>query len=247
MIISIITISHRDQAGLADTVESLANVRAQYGNVCEWIIVVGQPDDLPFPAPDGAQIILHPPNGIYDAMNAGLARAQGDYVWFLSGGDRMATPDVIHQVLTALAKAPDIIYGDAVELDNPPWRKSARRIKHLPFGMITHHPAIIVRRDIINALGGFDRRFPLAADYHLMLRCWRAGYSFTYIPLAIAAVARGGQSEQNARQGRQEQMLIRQHILHWPGWYCHLWAELQAFSRLIRHVAPGLWRILRGA
>lgn len=238
-LLSIISISHQDPDGLTATIASLSGQYAAHQNSVQWLFVLG---DAPSVDIAGADIIHTPPNGIYDAMNIGLHHARGQYVWFLSGGD-MATPDILGRLCLELKQGPDILYGDAIEQDIKPWRKPAKNLSALIFGMITHHPAIIAKRSIIS---GFDTHFTIAADYHWLLGCWRQNAHFYYWPEAIAQVARGGQSEQYAAQGRAEQTQIRHQILGWPMLICHFYAALQRISPLIRRTCPIFWRYGRG-
>ena len=236
--LSIITISHNDPAGLAATIAGLWPQWQAVQQDCQWIFVLGRAPD-PAIIPAGADILIQPPQGIYAAMNHGLAAATGDYVWFLHGGDQIGGDDLLDNLLNALTENPDILYGDAIELDQPPWRKPAKTLAKMPFGMITHHPAMIFRRDLVP---GFDTNFPLAADYKLALTCWQTQKSFVYWPHPIAAVARGGQSEQHAAQGRREQAQIRREVLGWSRWQCQMIVIAQMFSRVVRRIVPGWWR-----
>ena len=235
-ILSIITISHDDPIGLAATIASLRPQWEMIQSDCQWILVTSEKFTDSW---QGPEFLIQPPQGIYPAMNHGLAAASGDYVWFLNGGDRAGAVDLLPKLLAALRQHPDILYGDALELDNRPWRKPAKKLSLMPFGMITHHPAMIFRRDMVPK---FDENFSLAADYRLALDCWVRGKQFVYWPEIIAAVTRGGQSEQMAAQGRQEQAKIRKDVLGWADWHCQLLKIFQIISAVTRRILPDWWR-----
>ena len=58
--------------------------------------------------------VSEPDQGLYDAMNKGLRKATGDYVWFLNAGDTLYTADTLQSVVASLKKSvslPDVLYG----------------------------------------------------------------------------------------------------------------------------------------
>ena len=67
-----------------------------------------------------ASWISEPDKGLYDAMNKGLKRATGDYVWFLNAGDTLYTADTVQRIVASLKKKvslPDVIYGETQIVD----------------------------------------------------------------------------------------------------------------------------------
>ena len=64
--------------------------------------------------------VSEPDKGIYDAMNKGLQKATGDYVWFINAGDSLCSSDTVQSVVSRLQKRktlPDIIYGETNIVD----------------------------------------------------------------------------------------------------------------------------------
>ena len=53
----------------------------------KWVICFSEPD-----------------KGIYDAMNKGLQKATGDYVWFINAGDSLFTSDIVQRVASLVQK-----------------------------------------------------------------------------------------------------------------------------------------------
>lgn len=127
-------------------------------------------------AREGVTIVSEPDRGLYDAMNKGLASFRGDAVGFLNADDRFHDADALAAVAASLAEA-DICYGDldyvgGVRRDqvvrrwrSTPWRKGGFRRGWMPA-----HPTFYCRRSVVEAVGSFDLRYRVAADYDFMLR-----------------------------------------------------------------------------
>src|SRR4051794_24669180 len=92
--LSIITINRNNLSGLRRTLES---VLAQTDRGFEYVVIDGG-------SSDGSQELLRATvgidywisehdNGIFDAMNKGIATAHGDYLLFINSGDCLYEPD----------------------------------------------------------------------------------------------------------------------------------------------------------
>ena len=102
----------------------LSVIRQTYDNL-EYIIVDGGSTDntiniIKKYANKISYWISEPDKGLYDAMNKGLRRATGDYVWFLNAGDTLYTADTVQRIVASLKKKvslPDVIYGETRIVD----------------------------------------------------------------------------------------------------------------------------------
>lgn len=211
MLLSIITVTKNNLAGLKTTEQSL---KIQTNKDYEWIIIDGNSTDgtQEFLATTNAQWISQPDDGIYDAMNKGITRAQGDYVIFLNAGDALATQDTVEHILqTALEQNSDFLFGDSFERETSGalHKKPVKKFTNTPKFMFTHHQSMIYRRGIIEDLR-YDTNYKIAADYKFTYEFLQRSKTAYYIPKPICIFESGGVSQTEATTGRQEQFKIRE-------------------------------------
>ena len=183
--VTVVTVTFNDEAGLRRTVESL---RRQSLRNFEHVVVDGGSTDQSMvwlaahPAVDASLFLSEGDDGIYDAMNKGLSLARGMLITFLNSGDVYAREDVLARAVThherygwqwghGLARVVDAQSRAVRPLGKPHFRRW-----HHAFGRNDIiHQTMFVSTDRLQALGGFDLRFPIAADFHSILQLARLG------------------------------------------------------------------------
>lgn len=146
-------------------------------------------------------LVREPDEGLYDAMNKGIERASGHVVGILNADDRYDHRGVLEQVIGTLeSERVDSCYGDLVYVGDDDhviryWKGGYYRPRKLYLGWMPPHPTFFAKRSLYERYGGFDLRYPIAADYELMLRLLlKHGVSTTYIDDVLVRMATGGQS-----------------------------------------------------
>jgi glycosyltransferase involved in cell wall biosynthesis len=122
--------------------------------------------------------------GVAAARNTGLRHSAGDYLVFLDADDRLL-PGALKSNLDCLMKEPNcaFAFGDvqAVDVDGSPLplcstspHEGKEHYLSLLYNNYIWTPgAVMYRRGVLNALGGFDPRVASAADLELNLRITR--------------------------------------------------------------------------
>jgi len=156
--------------------------------------------------------------GITGAMNAGLAEIMKDRSFDLiariDAGD-VAVPERFARQVAFLDANPDIaILGSAVDFrqHDATGNLVASRTLHFPLSpqaakqrlavnAPASHPAIMLRRGVIEALKGYCDDYPAAEDYELMWRASRSGFAISNLPdVLIIKEENPGSISQKRRQ-----------------------------------------------
>ena len=209
--VSIITITYNAERFLERTIESIL---AQQATDYEYIVIDGA-------STDGTLDIINryeehitnwvsePDRGLYDAMNKGLHRAKGQYVWFMNAGDELHDPQTLSNLLRRIAATQaDVYYSDAlfVREDGTPVGLRSQVTPHtlpeqltwrdMALGMKVCHQAFVVNRAIAPDYVTNN----LSADLDWEIRCLKAAKTVEFLPFVLCSYLMGGVSVQQHRR-----------------------------------------------
>lgn len=205
MKISIVTVSFNSAATIARTLQSVAS---QTWPDVEHIVVDGESTDGTMAVVAEhraglAHVLSEPDQGIYDAMNKGVALATGDVVAFLNADDFYKDADVLARVARVMqAEQLDALYGD-VEFFRPGQpgtvvrRYNSARFTagRLGWGWMPAHPALFVRKALFERYGAFRTDYRIAGDFEFIARVFRhAELRHRHLPESLVCMQLGGAS-----------------------------------------------------
>ncbi|SDW05793.1 glycosyltransferase family 2 protein [Thiocapsa roseopersicina] len=192
-----------------------------------------------------AVLVSEPDEGIYDALNKGIARATGEVVGFLHADDVYADAQVLERVAAAFADpAVDAVYGDLVYVRKADtgrvvrhWRSGAYDPARLRRGWMPPHPTLYLRRALYERHGVFDRRYRIAGDYDLMLRMLsRLTGQVVYLPQVLVRMRVGGESNRSLsrilRKSREDYRALRENGIGGAG--ALAWKNLSKVPQFFR-------------
>lgn len=175
--LSIITINLNNAAGLYKTIESVVN---QTFTEYEYIIIDGGSTDGSIEAIKEHQEritfwVSEPDKGIYNAMNKGILKANGEYCLFLNSGDWFADENVIEDFCN-LRYEDDVIIGDIYLVNNEDITllkavsKEAFGFEHFYSGNCLPHQSSFIKRELFRSYGLYNERFLIASDFEFFVK-----------------------------------------------------------------------------
>lgn len=205
---SIVTATYNSAATVADCV---ASVRTQLYKA-EHIIVDGASHDNTLDVirtlSPSCTIISEPDNGIYDAMNKGIALAKGDVIGILNSDDFYVDNQVLSKVAKVFACLDvDAVYADIVFVKPDNLNKIVRyysgadfKLSNFSQGLMPPHPTFFVRKECYIRYGLYRKDYQIAADFELLLR-FMVTYNIRcqYLPDILVKMRTGGASTRSLR------------------------------------------------
>jgi len=178
LVISLVTVCYNAEATIERCITSAIN---QSFNNLEYIIIDGGSNDRTLEIVNKYRdkisiIISEPDKGIYDAMNKGISKANGQIIGMLNADDYFANDDILSDVAIGFEKSnADIVYGDLDFVTSEgkivrKWRSGKYYSGIFNWGWMPPHPTFYCKKELFNDLGVYSLDFGTAADYELMAR-----------------------------------------------------------------------------
>ena len=242
MKISIITVCYNSAATLEKTILSV--VSQSYEDI-EYIIVDGNSKD------DTVAIIKkyqdkitnwisEPDQGLYDAMNKGIAMAMGDIIGILNSDDTFNSSTILAEIASFhTANDIDASVGNVVQHKEDGklvrlYSSKYWKPEKLKMGFMPPHPSIFFKRALFDTFGNYELGYTIGADYELICRFFlKHNISWKYSGITTTAMLIGGLSS----SGVSSYKLITKEIQK------ALNVNSQSYSKLIIQTRF-IWKIL---
>lgn len=223
-LLTIITITFQAEKFLDRTLRSVEKALTNFADPSqiEYLIIDGGSTDgtlgIARRYPFISHIVSEKDQGLYDAMNKGLSRASGEYVWFLNAGDEVFDDNVLKNLLASFQTDADVYYSDAmmVREDGAEVGLRSRFTPHtLPenlrwqdfaLGMKVCHQAFIARKSMAPL---YDYQ-NLSADIDWEIECLKNARRIEFLPYILCRYLLGGLSVQNHRRSLRDRFKVLQ-------------------------------------
>ena len=209
-LVSIITVVYNAQSTLQATIESVLN---QDRDLVEyWIIDGGSTDgslDIIRQYSDKlAGWISEPDKGIYDAMNKGIDRANGRWLYFL-GADDQLRPNIVDSVTAYMNDMYAIVFGSVVF--NTGQRMQSYMGLLTLFQNTLHHQSAFYHHSLFDEFR-YDSNLRTLADYELNLLVYIRKMSVRLVPFEVALCYIGGASSDWNLTVKETNMVRQRHL-----------------------------------
>lgn len=236
---SIITVTYNAEQVLEDTIQSV--ISQTYHHI-EYIIVDGASKDgtsaiINKYRPQIQIVVSEPDNGLYDAMNKGIALASGDYLCFLNAGDCFHEDDTLQQMVHSITgnELPDVLYGETAIVDSQRHFLRMRRLsapevltwKSFRQGMLVCHQAFFARHTLVEP---YNLTYRFSSDFDWCIRIMKKAHTLHNTKLTIIDYLEEGMTTQNHKASLKERFRI-----------------MAKHYGLINTVAHHVWFIFRAA
>jgi len=218
-LISIITPVYNGQAKIKATLDS---VLSQKSDLFEYLVIDGGSTDGTLEElrsrGDRLKWISEPDRGIYDAMNKGVDRATGSYVYFLGAGD-ILRPGVLETIAPLLPlDGTFLVYGDVFWVSpDPPYGGAiyggAADRRRMALGFLNHQSIFYSARIFENRR--YDLRYKIVSDHVFNIVCFGDNrIQKMYVPVVVADYEGGGTSAtvRDTQFERDHVKLVARHL-----------------------------------
>ena len=231
MKISLITVTYNSEKYLSQCIESVQ--MQDYGDL-EHIIIDGNSTDntvsiIKKYEAGIAKWVSEPDNGMYDAINKGIAIATGEVIGLLNSDDILVSADVISCIAqTFKEQNTDSVYGDLEYVDKENtdkiyrvWKGQTYRRNLFKIGWMPGHPTFYIKKALIDKYGGYESHYFTAADYEFMARyLFKHKISSFYLPKLFVKMRMGGASNksiyQRLRANRRDYLAMKKNNIPLP-------------------------------
>lgn len=137
-------------------------------------------------------------SGIYDAMNKAARLAKGDWILYLNAGDYLYTDEAVSLLSKAqITEDTAVIYGDVLYTYYSKYMPFySRPVEQIVSNYIFCHQSVLTRKDILLKYG-FDKSYPICADYGMYARCYLDGYKMVHVNVPVSVYDNNGFSSRD--------------------------------------------------
>lgn len=176
--LSIIIPTYNAEATVMATLDSI--MRQSFDDWEIWIMDGASTDKTPELVEDLVSKMTHvhwvseKDKGVYDAMNKGIQKANGEYLYFMGSDDVFYNDDTLEQLFTQVHPQSDFIYGNVKFKGSGKIHSGPSSLDRLVFEQVSIcHQAIFYKNTIFQTIGTYNTEYFIHADYDLNIRCFR--------------------------------------------------------------------------
>ena len=165
-------------------------------------------------------VISKPNTGLVDSLNCGIRQAHGKYIARMDADD-ISKPYRLQKQVEFLQAHPEIalvsgameyidekgnIFGRTYPMTSP----LKIRKKILQICNVIVHPAVLMRRDVVVACGGYSEGLTTVEDQHLWMKFLRKGYQLAMLSEPMILYRVSGMAISNQKKSEEQVRLMKE-------------------------------------
>lgn len=201
-LITVITVTYNAEKYLEETILSVIN--QSYPNIEYLVIDGGSTDgtvDIIKKYKDKISYwVSEADSGIYDAMNKGILKANGEWINFMNAGDTFNSMNVLDLIFKDhLYDGVSVIFGDSISKDkdnNLLFLEASEDTSLLATSPTYRHGSSFVRAEVHkkNLFDLSEKKFGFALDYNCIYTLYKKNFTFKKVDVIIMTYLQDGVS-----------------------------------------------------
>jgi len=223
--LSIITVCYNAEKEIEKTINS---VLAQSYSNYEFIVIDGKSKDRTLDILEdynncflnkkiNFKVFSELDNGIYDAMNKGIKKAQGEWLLFLNSGDTLFDENVLNDFMdNKYSKSIKLIYGNTNLIYSSKKSKVIRNNNLNRFKLLFYtinHQSIFFNYKIFERFGFYNTKYKIIADKDIILKAYfNKKIKLHYIDKVVANFDMNGLSNNYQKLLKEKYSVTKEHF-----------------------------------
>ena len=176
-----------------------------------------------------------PDNGVYDAINKGIKKAKGKYIYIIGSDDVFANDEVLQSVAKLTEAAPDVLYGDVEYINKTnrlvPDQHHSQWNGKIYWKNTLHQQGCFYKKEIFNNVL-FNPQYKVLGDYDLHLFLFTNSFSNVRYDAVIAICEAQGLSKRFSFDLYREELLIKKNRLPFALYLINvIWVRLKYLAK----------------
>ena len=203
---------------------ALASLSIQKNIQLEAIIVDGANEPEAFQSLPSYSFPVHfiheKDNGVYDAMNKGIAKAQGTWIYILGSDDVLANENTLAHLMARGANA-DVVFGNVENTNLSHQATTKLHRPSFPKGMFwkhtLHQQGVIYKRSLFQERA-FNRDYKILGDYEFHFHLKNKNVKVEYVNETVALCDANGLSKRYVWKLYAEEIRLKREHLNTLEW-----------------------------
>jgi glycosyltransferase involved in cell wall biosynthesis len=212
-VVSIIIPSFRSAATISGALKSAAQQTVPH----EILLIDGSSDEATRNAVMASGItpdvwISEPDSGVYDAINKGIARSRGEWIYVLGADDELAAPEVFEHLLACVEQDTRLLLGNVSNIERvhagvPAVHKSHLTSRIYLFNTV-HQQGALYHQSLFDH-AAFNDSYKILGDYDFHLSLYAQHIQWKYADVLVSRCRAGGLSKQFGKELYREELVIK--------------------------------------